>query len=159
MEINIVDEYEKINFSERKLDSQIQEYFDFLEAQKCPVYNEELQTIEISAMAITVVFCDNSQIQELNSEFREINKPTDVLTFPENGVNNYLGDIIISLDKVEEQAIEYNHSFERELFFLLTHGYLHLLGYDHKEREEEKIMFTLQEKLLYEYGIERGKDE
>ena len=66
-----------------------------------------------------------------------------------------LGDIYICLDKAYEQAITYGHSILREVCFLITHGLLHLLGYDHMEEDEEKIMFSLQEELLNEYGIKR----
>ena len=66
-----------------------------------------------------------------------------------------LGDIYICLDKVKSQALEYGHSFKRELSFLAVHGLLHLLGYDHMEKEEEKIMFAKQEEVLSRYGIER----
>ncbi len=97
----------------------------------------------------------NYEIQLLNNKYRNINKATDVLSFPsffeinKNIKKLYLGEIFISIDKLCEQAELYNHSKEREACFLLTHGFLHLLGYDHeKSIEEEKIMFNLQEKII-----------
>lgn len=102
----------------------------------------------------TLVFVDNEYIQKMNLEFRQKDVPTDVLTFPDESTS-YLGDVIISLDKAKEQAKEYGHSFEREIYFLITHGFLHLLGYDHINKEKEKEMFNLQEKLLDGYNIKR----
>lgn len=109
---------------------------------------------EVNNKKFSIVFCDNKYIQELNNEFRQINKPTDVLSFEEN-LDDYLGDVIISIEKMKEQAKEYNHSEKRELYFLITHGFLHLNGYDHKTKDEEKEMFFLQNKLLENYNITR----
>ena len=89
-------------------------------------------------------------------------RETDVISFAlEEGETfdepyKTLGDIYISIDKVYEQAKEYGHSVKRELFFLVTHGFLHLLGYDHMKKEDEEIMFPLQEKILNNYGVKRG---
>ena len=101
-------------------------------------------------------------MQEINKEYRGIDRPTDVISFAledSEGVEleNYriLGDIYISIDKVKEQAKEYGHSEKRELAFLTVHGFLHLLGYDHMEKEEEKIMFGKQEEILNGFGITR----
>lgn len=102
----------------------------------------------------TIVIVDNDYIQQLNFEFRNKNIPTDVLTFVEDD-DKYLGDIIISYEKVISQAQEYQHSRQRELYFLITHGFLHLLGYDHQTAKEETEMFTLQKKLLNNYGVKR----
>ncbi len=103
---------------------------------------------------LSIVFVDNNYIKDLNKEFRQIDKETDVLTFPED-LDHYLGDIIISYPKLVEQAKEYQHSKKRELYFLITHGFLHLLGYDHLTEEEEKLMFSKQEELLNKYNIRR----
>ena len=89
----------------------------------------------------------NNQIQEMNKQYRNKDYPTDVLTFP-NGENNQLGDVVISLEKCEEQRIEYGHSFDRELGFLVVHGLLHTLGYDHQSKEQEEEMISIQEKIL-----------
>lgn len=134
--------------------------------------NEKLEEIEelneytkylIDYMKIdasfSVIIIDNERIHEINKEYRGIDRPTDVISFALEEDEDYevkerlLGDIFISIDKVYEQAKEYNHSVKRELFFLVTHGFLHLLGYDHMKKEDEEIMFPLQEKILNEYGV------
>ena len=104
---------------------------------------------------------NNDYIHELNKTYRGIDRETDVITFaleddktfnPEERV---LGDIYISVDKAYSQAKEYGHSNIREFSFLAVHGLLHLLGYDHMEKKEEEIMFSLQERILNEAGIKR----
>ncbi|MEK7435201.1 MAG: rRNA maturation RNase YbeY [Cyanobacteriota bacterium] len=105
---------------------------------------------------VSITFTDNTEIQQLNKEYRNKDYPTDVLSFPFDNefnlpVNNILGDIIISLEKSTEQAIEYGHSFNRETSFLIVHGILHLLGYDHENEEDEKEMFDLQKELLKDF--------
>lgn len=109
-----------------------------------------------------IIIVDNDYIHKLNKEYRGIDRPTDVISFAlEDEVDNVkldfrvLGDIYISLDKTYEQAKLYNHSFLRELSFLTIHGVLHLLGYDHMEKEDEEIMFKKQDELLNEFGIAR----
>ena len=114
---------------------------------------------------ISVSFVDNDQIQEMNRQYRNIDAPTDVLSFPmgENGeydVNHetgakILGDIVISLDKALAQAMEYGHSPVRELSFLTVHGVLHLLGYDHMEPEDAAQMYSRQEEILEKMGVLR----
>ena len=111
--------------------------------------------------SFSVIIVDNEKIHEINKKYRGIDRPTDVISFALEEDENYevkerlLGDIYISIDKVYEQAKEYNHSVKRELFFLVTHGFLHLLGYDHMEKDEEEEMFSLQEKILDSYGVKR----
>lgn len=110
-----------------------------------------------------VIFVKDEYIHQLNKEYRHIDKKTDVISFaledekslllPEG--QRVLGDIYISIDTAKEQKEEYHHSLERELSFLAIHGFYHLLGYDHKTKEEEKIMFAKQEEVLLEYGIKR----
>lgn len=115
--------------------------------------------IKDSVMSIIIV--DNEKIHEINKQYRNIDRPTDVISFALEEDETIdepfktLGDIYISIDKVYEQAKEYNHSVKRELFFLVTHGFLHLLGYDHMTKEDEEEMFTLQEKILDSYGVKR----
>lgn len=115
---------------------------------------------------ISVTFVDNVQIHELNREYRNVDRPTDVLSFPlgENGeydIDNssgaiLLGDIVISAEKALEQAEEYGHSPEREIAFLTVHSMLHLLGYDHEtSKKDEEQMFALQEKILESIGMTR----
>jgi probable rRNA maturation factor len=109
---------------------------------------------------LSVTFVDNEQIHQLNRDYRNIDRPTDVISFAfldteenkeeilKSGQMVSLGEIYISLDKAKEQALEYGHPLDRELKFLFTHGLLHLLGYDHMEKEDEKVMFRLQDEIL-----------
>lgn len=113
---------------------------------------------------LSVTFTDNENIRKLNSEFRGIDRETDVLSFPlgdgefecdpDNGAI-LLGDIVISLERAAAQAEEYGHSFRREVAFLITHSLFHLLGYDHMNEDEEREMFSKQEKVLEKLGIVR----
>ena len=96
---------------------------------------------------VSVIFVNSEEIHEMNKQYRNIDRPTDVLSFEEYE-DDYLGEIFICEEKVYEQAISYDHSNEREFAFLLTHGLLHLLGYDHIEKEDEVIMFQKQDELL-----------
>ena len=109
----------------------------------------------------------DEEIHSINRQFRNIDSPTDVLSFPqltfeegeEADVNEngeiVLGDIIISIDRAKEQAREYGHSLERELAFLAVHSMLHLMGYDHMEKDEEEDMFRRQKEILIRAGIPR----
>jgi len=130
----------------------------------------ETENIEISCK-VDITLVDDAQIREFNNKYRNIDSSTDVLSFPiiegcEGQINpevgDYdedghamLGDIIISLETARKQAEEYGHSFERELGFLVTHGMLHLLGFDHEEEEQEKKMLSEQEKILTKAGLTR----
>ena len=118
---------------------------------------------------MSVTFVNNKEIHEINREYRDKNAPTDVISFAleDEGMDETpiimegfdiprnLGDIIVSVEKIEEQAKEFNHSFERELGFLVVHGFLHLNGYDHMNDLDEKEMFDLQRKILDDYGLKR----
>lgn len=116
---------------------------------------------------VSVTFTDNEGIHELNKKFREVDKPTDVLSFPlfdfegetdeppVDEIMSNLGDIVISLEKAKEQADEYGHSFEREVAFLCVHSMLHLLGYDHETSEEDEIeMRSKQTEIMRIMGLE-----
>ena len=114
---------------------------------------------------LSVTFTDNEGIRAINKQFRNIDAPTDVLSFPlveyeaseEPPVDseNMLGDIVISLERAEEQAEEFGHSFEREVSFLTVHSMLHLLGYDHVNSEdEEKEMRERQRVIMKDLGLE-----
>ena len=116
-----------------------------------------LKYMNLKNVSFSVIFVDNNKIHKLNKDYRNIDRPTDVITFRLAdyeevmcGKINILGDVYISLDKAKEQAIEYGHSYLRELSFLLIHGFLHLLGYDHMNEEDEKEMFQLQDVILDE---------
>lgn len=117
---------------------------------------EKLNNVEFS-----VVLVDEDTIHEINKTYRNVDRVTDVISFAleDNKTieidHRLLGDIYICIDKAYEQAEEYGHSFKRELSFLTIHGLLHLLGYDHMEKEEEKEMFMKQEEILSEFGINK----
>ncbi len=122
-----------------------------------------------SKLIMTITFTTPEEIRKINKKYRKIDKATDVLSFPmfekyeldekiKNGDFPYedvLGDVIISIEKVREQAKEYGHSFERELSYMLVHGFYHLMGYDHIEEEDKKIMRPKEEKILNELKITR----
>ena len=113
---------------------------------------------------VSVTLTDDAHIHALNREYRGVDRPTDVLSFalmeseePEiiGGASEVLGDLVISLERVQAQAEEYGHSALRELSFLAVHGMLHLLGYDHMEEDERLEMETEQRHVMEELGIER----
>ena len=124
-----------------------------LELEKCPYECE-----------VNVTFTDNEGIRNINREFRELDVPTDVLSFPmvdyeapaDYGIGELLlGDIVISVERAFEQAENYGHSIKREMCFLTAHSMLHLLGYDHMEDEERIVMEKKQEEILNALGIKR----
>lgn len=127
---------------------------------------------------ISLLFVDNEEIREINRDTRGIDKATDVLSFPMldypqnkvfkevykdtkfneiylDGDELVLGDMILSLERAKEQSIEYNHSFNREVCYLVVHSILHLLGYDHMEDEEKKVMRKREEEILGKLNITR----
>lgn len=129
----------------------------------------EVENMKDSKFYISVTLTNPSNIRRLNKEYRNIDKETDVLSFPMfekneipeiiNSLMEYeevLGDIIISIERVKEQAIEYGHSFERELSYMLVHGFYHLMGEDHIEEEDKKQMRVKEEKVLNLLNITRN---
>ena len=121
-------------------------------------------------MSVTMV--KNDRIQEINRDYRKVDRATDVISFAIEDENDdefpvmmsdemkaeipeNIGDIFVSIDKVNEQADFLGHSVNRELGFLIVHGFLHLNGYDHMKPEDEKVMFDLQRKILNEYGLKK----
>lgn len=145
--------FEIFNESNKKIKEidKLQEYMKFV-----------VEKLEIPTAIFNIIFVDNERIHEINKEYRKVDRVTDVISFAleDNQDIVYedfrlLGDIYIAIDIAYDQAIEYNHSREREVCFLATHGVLHLLGYDHMTEDEEKEMFGIQEELLKEYGINR----
>lgn len=112
---------------------------------------------------VDLLFVDNEAIREMNLEYRDKDSPTDVLSFPmyepdeeiDDEEEVLLGDIVISLERAQEQCEEYGHSLEREVMYLLVHGLLHLAGYDHMEEEDKKVMRAQEEKLLAQIGAIR----
>ncbi len=116
----------------------------------------------VDGVEFSIIFVNNTEMLKLNQTYRNIDKVTDVLSFALNTdfsdiIDNYkmLGDIYISIDKAKEQANEYGHSLLRELSFLMVHGFLHLLGYDHMNNKDEEKMFLRQEEILDEFNIKR----
>ena len=126
-----------------------------------PLLTYALEVENVDNLEFNVIIINNEEIHKINNEYRGIDRPPDVISFALEDYkdikyeNDYrvLGDIYISIDKVKEQAKEYGHSEKRELAFLAVHGLLHLLGYDHMEKEDEKVMFSKQELILDGYGI------
>jgi probable rRNA maturation factor len=109
---------------------------------------------------VSILLTGNEEIAGINREYRDKEGATDVISFAYNESENeghyeVLGDIIISLERVEEQSSEYGHTFEREFYYVLTHGILHLLGYDHIEDEEKAEMREKEEEILALYGHRR----
>ena len=109
---------------------------------------------------LSLTITTNDGIQEINNIYRGKDMPTDVISFAYNetenvGPVNVLGDIIISIDRVKEQAEDYGHSVEREFYYVLCHGMLHLLGYDHIEEEDKKIMRKIEEEILNVFNYTR----
>ena len=132
---------------------------------------EEVLDEDFENAYLSVNFVSDEQIKRLNSEFRKIDKVTDVLSFPnlqkkaEESLKNFqsdadfdtnmlfLGDVLISKNVAKAQAREFGHSMKREVCFLALHGLLHLLGYDHIEKDDEKIMNKLQDEILLRAGV------
>ena len=125
------------------------------------VLKHGLEKLNIDEAIFNIIIVDNEYIHRLNKEYRNIDRETDVITFALeddktfNPEERILGDVYISIDKAKSQSVEYGHSLLRELCFLSVHGMLHLLGYDHMKKEEEEVMFKLQEDILDEMGIKR----
>ncbi|WP_210366879.1 rRNA maturation RNase YbeY [Bacillus sp. REN3] len=136
------------------------------EIEKLLCYAAELEGVH-DGSELSVTFVSNERIQEINRQYRDKDRATDVISFAmeEMGAGEIevigadmprvLGDIIISVPRSREQAEEYNHSFMRELGFLAVHGFLHLLGYDHMNEEDEQKMFSRQKDILEGYGLGR----
>ena len=144
-----------------------EEYKEVIEKVLSQCFKEE--KLENSKLCVTVTLTTPKTIQEINKQYRNIDRATDVLSFPmfekdeldskiqENDFENedILGDIVVSVDKVKEQAIEYGHSFERELSYMIVHGFYHLMGYDHIEEEDKKVMREKEENILKKLDITR----
>ena len=146
-------------------------YFELID--KYNINNEEkvmlndfinycIKKLDLKNVLFNVIIINNEDIHNLNKNYRDIDRPTDVITFAledyKDNINvgiRMLGDIYISYDKVVSQALEYGHSIKREICFLAVHGILHLLGYDHMIKEDEEKMFKLQKELLENYGIKK----
>ena len=125
------------------------------------VINRTLAHEKVENAFLSIIFVDEKTIQDLNKTYRGIDRVTDVISFalednPDMvGDFRVLGDIYICIPRMIEQSEEYGHSIKRELSFLVVHGLLHLLGYDHMIKEDEEVMFKLQELILNEENISR----
>ena len=125
------------------------------------LFQQEGVDEERAEISLTLVSLE--EIRELNRDYRDVDRETDVLSFPQfEGVEDMpefgelcLGDVVICLDKVEEQAKEFGHSFERELIYLFVHSLLHLLGYDHMEEGEKQEMRQREEQVMTAIDLNR----
>ena len=140
------------------IDNNLYQNYDYLNE----VINHTLEVMDAKESIFTIIFVTKEEIHELNKQYRGVDRVTDVISFALEDAHDVslsdirvLGDIYICIDRMKEQAIEYNHSETRELSFLTVHGLLHLLGYDHQTKEDEEVMFNLQRKILSDLNINR----
>ncbi len=147
-----------------ELTKAIEGYNDELDLQSIEDYIETVLNEEYRCdkhVYLSLLLTDNEKIQVINRDYRGKDSPTDVISFAyletdgDIGPYNTLGDIIISLERVKEQAKDYNHSFKREFFYVLTHGILHLLGYDHIDEDDKLEMRKKEEEILSKHGYTR----
>ena len=124
----------------------------------------EQEGLQNKNLYVNVIFTTPDEIRKINNQYRNIDKITDVLSFPmfekdeiekikNGGIKDILGDIVICIQKVKEQAIEYNHSFKRELAYMVVHSFYHLMGYDHIEQSDKEKMRIKEEKILEDLSI------
>ena len=162
------------------VENEVDAKFDFDIEKLCDLVGEEVMRSEgcTEDLEVSLIITDDEGIQQMNSEFRGIDKPTDVLSFPNVSYDEpgdfsvmegsqrvdlldpdtdkiMFGDIVINENRVRSQALEYGHSEKREFAFLLAHSLLHLCGYDHMESEEAKVMEAKQSEILNTLGITR----
>lgn len=152
---------------------------NYVETEENPKYEDLIKLVlkkcfkeenmDKLGLYVSVTLTCPSYIKSINSQYRNIDKETDVLSFPmfekyeidemiekqNNVVHDVLGDMIISIDRVKEQAIEYGHSFERELAYMVVHSFYHLMGYDHMNDEEKSVMRAKEENILGKLNITR----
>lgn len=143
LKINIFNQYDKKKSYNKTIKKILKTAYNFLNLTE--------------KMIINVILVNNEEIKEMNKSYRSIDKETDVLSFENDDYSDEIGDIFISIDKTLEQAKAFEHSFERELAFLSTHGFLHCLGYDHLTDEDEIEMFSLQNDILEVAKFRRTK--
>lgn len=151
--------------------SNLQDKIDITEELKALIIKAANTVLSMEIVSdnveVSIALVDDIYIQKLNHQYRNINAPTDVLSFAmretvegENSLNVYeeelLGDVVISLERAKSQALEYGHSFQREVGFLVVHGILHLLGYDHESEEEKVVMRQKEEEILKTIDLTRG---
>lgn len=141
IDVNIINQYDDSDSYQKIIIDVLNTAYDFM-----GINNDKI---------INIILMNNDGVHQLNHQFRGIDKPTDVLSFENVDLDDELGDVFISIDKVKTQAEEYSHSFERELAFLTLHGFLHCLGYDHLNEKDELEMFGLQNKILNKTNYRR----
>lgn len=143
---------EKYDLTRKK---ELDKYFNDIDEY----YKKVLEVLNIEdEMDLSLIIVGKTKIRNINREYRKIDRVTDVISFANIDSDDYdylsedvnLGDIFINVDRVNSQAKKYGHSVKREFVFLFVHGMLHLLGYDHMEKEDEEVMFSLQEKIVGE---------
>ncbi|WP_130890775.1 MULTISPECIES: rRNA maturation RNase YbeY [Fusobacterium] len=144
---------------------EIEGYSNLVNEEEMKKYIKEALESEFESdrpVYLSLLFTGNDEIQVINKQYRGKDQPTDVISFAYHETEDFdigpydtLGDIVISMERVEEQAAEYNHSLKRELYYVLTHGLLHLLGYDHIEEDDKKEMRTREEEILGQFGYTR----
>ncbi len=146
--------------NEITITNETDEYVD--EALLNKVADYAMMSEDVNNGVVNIIIVDNKKIREINKKYRGIDRETDVISFALEDDDTFielpirvLGDIYISIDKVKVQASEYGHSEKREICFLVVHGILHLLGYDHMNTSDEKVMFSKQDKILDELDIRR----
>ena len=136
---------------------ELSEFFDDINEY----YRKTLDVLDVKdEMELSLIIVGKTKIRNINRDYRNIDRVTDVISFANIDSDDYdylaedgevnLGDIFINVDRVKSQAKKYGHSIKREFMFLFVHGMLHLLGYDHMEKEDEKIMFSLQDRIIGE---------
>lgn len=148
---------------------------NFLDIEENKKYEEIINTVvkkcfeeenlQRKNLYINIILTNPKNIKKINKQYRNIDKETDVLSFPmfekeeipniEGNIPDVLGDIVISIERVKEQANEYRHTFERELSYMVVHGFYHLMGYDHMVEEEKNIMRQKEENILGKLKILR----
>lgn len=140
------------------VDNNLYQDYDYL----YKVIDYTLQKEKVTNGIFSIIFVDDEEIHQMNKEYRDVDRITDVISFAFEDNNDLmyndirmLGDIYICIPQMKRQATSYGHSEKRELSFLAVHGLLHLLGYDHMTPEDEKVMFTLQEMILNDQNIKR----
>ena len=124
------------------------------------IFGIALEEVNVASdISVNITFVGEKKIRQLNKEFRQVDKVTDVLSFPlfeaDEQKQGDIGDIVICTKRANEQARQYGHSELRELCFLSLHGLLHVLGYDHIQKQDEEVMFSLQDKILKKAQMER----
>lgn len=134
IDINIINQYNDDSSYEVVIKDILRVAYQYLEIDK--------------DMIVNFILTNDETIHQLNHQFRGFDKSTDVLSFENLEMEDEIGDVFISIDKVKTQAKDYGHSFERELAFLTLHGFLHCIGYDHLNEDEEIEMFGLQDKIM-----------